>query len=155
MAVMVKGPSRILEELAVIPTAPISIDGLSKPLRKDARLEPLDPSIDVGHAKVEVTVGINTVPEQRAFPGIKVRTLGLPGRDVDVTLEPPAVTVVLEARKQFIDSTVPNDVKAYVDIQGTPTGYDLPVRVLPPANCNVISVMPSTVTVNAGAFPEE
>jgi len=105
----------------------------------------------VNQPTVEVTVGINTKPVQKKFDSIKVNSLG---RD-DVSINPPSVSLILESQKQFMDVISPNEIVAFVDARTAPAGYELPVKFLPIENCNVISVMPETVTVNMRTFTEE
>ena len=123
------------------------IDGLNKTLPKDVELEPVDPGIVLETSKVKITIGINTSPKKRTFEHIKVKTLVSPPSENFYLLDPPDVKVLLEGREQIIETTMPKDITAYVDLENATAGYSLLIKVIPPANCNVISVMPSTVTV--------
>jgi|GEM_PF-1519012 len=151
-AVLVKGPERLLKELEFISTEPVLIDGITKALRRDKKILTGDPNIvPVNQLTVEVTVGINTKPVQKKFNSIKINSFG---RD-NVSFSPTSVSVVLEAQKQFMDVIGPSEIAAFVDARTAPAGCELPVKFLPIENCNVISVMPETVTVNMRTFTEQ
>ena len=151
-AVLIKGPNRLLKELEFVSTEPLLIESFNKIINQELKIITGDNNIEViNQPTVEVTVGINTKPVQKSFNSIKVNSLG---RD-DVSINPQNVSVILEAQKQFIDVISPNEIVAFVDARTAPAGYELPVKFLSIENCNVISVMPETVTVNMRTFTEE
>jgi YbbR domain-containing protein len=143
----VNGPSTTIDKITELKTKIINIDGLNKTLPKDVELEPVDPGIVLETSKVKITIGINTSPKKRTFEHIKVKTLVSPPSENFYLLDPPDVKVLLEGREQIIETTMPKDITAYVDLENATAGYSLLIKVIPPANCNVVSVMPSTVTV--------
>ncbi len=143
----VNGPSTTIDKITELKTKIINIDGLNKTLPKEIELEPVDPGIVLETTKVNVKIGINTSPKRRIFEHIKVKTLVSQPSENFYLLDPPDVKVLLEGRDQIIETTVPKDITAYVDLENATAGYSLLIKVIPPANCNVISVMPSTVTV--------
>ena len=152
-AVLVKGPERLLKELESVSTEPILIGRLQKPQSFKRKIVTGDNNIIViNQQTVEVTVGINTKPLQKSFESIKINPLGLD----KISFTPPNVSVFLEAQKQIMDIITPNDITAFIDARNVRDGgYQLPVKILPIENCNVISVMPQTVTVNMRTFSEK
>lgn len=145
--VVVNGPASSVEKIAELKTKPINIDSLNKSLVKNIEIESAGPDIVLETAKVKVNIGINTAPKQRTFNKIKVKKLVSQPADTFYMLDPQDISVILEGRDQIINTTLPKDIKAFVDLAGATPGYALLVSVIPPANCNVVSVMPSTVTV--------
>ncbi len=151
-AVLIEGPDRLLKELEFVSTEPVLIDGFKKVWRQELKILTGDPNIVVvNQPTVEITVGINTKPVQKSFKSIKINSFG---RD-NVSFIPPGVSVILEAQKQFMDVIGPGEIAAFVDARTAPAGCELPVKFLPIENCNVISVMPETVTINMRTFTEE
>jgi len=152
--IVANGPSSSIDKITELKTKIINIDGLNKTLPKEVELEPVDPGIVLETTKVKVKIGINTSPKKRTFEHIKVKTLVSQPSETFYRLEPPEVKVILEGRDQIIETTVPKDITAYVDLAGATVGYSLLVNIIPPANCNVISVMPSTVTIEDNIIQE-
>ncbi|RLD08807.1 MAG: hypothetical protein DRI44_09520 [Chlamydiae bacterium] len=145
--IVVNGPSSSVDKISELKTKPINIDGLNKTLPVNIGIGPVSPDVVLGNTKVKVRIGINTSPKQRTFEHIKVKSLmALPFENF-YTLEPSEIKVILKGRDQIIETTVPKDITAFVDMTGATAGYSLLIKVIPPANCNVVSVMPSTVTV--------
>lgn len=148
-AVMVKGPARIIREMTSIPTEAIDITGLSKPFQKPVRVVTTNASVTVlDKTPVEVRIGINTKPVQRRFTGVPVVPLGQPPQGRGVAFTPKTVTVILQGVRELMDSVEPRAVRAFVDVgELTTSGFSVPVQALAPANVNVVSVLPQTVTV--------
>jgi len=145
--IVVNGPSSSIDKIKKLKTKIININGLNKSLVKNVEIEPAGPDVLLETKKVKVNIGINTSPKKRTFEHIKVKTLVSQPSENFCRLDPPDVKVLLEGREQIIETTVPKDITAYVDLENATAGYSLLIKIIPPANCNVISVMPSTVIV--------
>ena len=143
----VKGPSSSIDKITELKTKIINIDGLNKTFPKIVELEPVGPDIVLGTSKVKVNIGINMSPKKRTFKDIKIKSLISQSSETFYLLDPPSVNVILEGREQIIETTVPKDIKAYVNIDGATAGYSLKIDIIPPADCKVISNMPTTVTL--------
>jgi len=146
-AILVTGPSSSIDKITELKTKIINIDGSNKSFPKNVEIEPVDPDVVLETTKVKVTIGINTSPKKRTFEHIKVQKLISQPSETFYILEPQEVKVILEGRDQIIETTLPKDITAYVQPAGATAGYSLLINIIPPANCNVISVMPSTVTL--------
>lgn len=148
-AVMVRGPARIIREMTSIPTETIDISGLSRPFQKPVRVVATNLQVTImDKTPVEVKIGINTKPVQRRFVGVPVLALGQAAHQRNVVFTPKTVTVVLQGIREMMDMVEPRSVRAFVDVRDLATsGFSVPVQALGPANVNVVSVMPHTVTV--------
>jgi len=149
-AVMVKGPVRLMDTLDALLTEPVDITGLSRPLLKSSvRLMTTNmPIVVLDKAPLEVRIGINTKPVQRVVTGVGVAALGRPRYANDARFSPGTVTVILEGTREFVDAVDPRDLDVFVDVRDlTSSGAIVPVVTLPPEHCNIVSVMPRTVTV--------
>ena len=145
--IVANGPESSIDKITELKTKIINIDAMNKTLPKEVEIEPVDPSVVLETTKVKVNIGINISPKQRTFKNVKVKSLVFQPSESYFILDPQEVTVLLEGREEIIDTTVPKDITAYVDLAGASAGYSLFIDTIPPANCNVVSVMPSTVTV--------
>ena len=145
--IVVNGPSSSIDKLNSLMTKPISIDNINKSFSKNIEIQSIGPDVALETSKVKVNIGINTAPVKRTFKNIKVKKIVLQPAETFYMLDPSEISVMLEGRDQIINTTTPKDITAYVDLSGATPGYDLLVKVIPPANCNVISVIPSTVSV--------
>src|SRR5690606_37834710 len=66
-------------------------------------------------------------------------------------IEAPSVEVVLEGPLPVLNTLVPTDIQATVDLQGLSIGeYEREVQIAVPEGIRVDSVQPSTVTVTLG-----
>ena len=145
-SISITGPSTSIDKITELKTKIINIDGL-KSFSKDVDIESVDPDVDLDTANVKVTIGINISPKKRTFEHIEIQKLVSQSSETFYLLEPKEVKVILEGRDQIIETTLPNDITAYVKPVGATAGYSLLIKIIPPANCNVVSVMPSTVTL--------
>ncbi len=148
-AVMVKGPARVIREMTSIPTEMIDITGLSRPFQKPVRVVATNLNVTVmDKTPVEVKIGINTKPVQRRFLNVPVLALGAALHERSARFSPKAVTVILQGIREIMDTVEPRTVRAFVDVRELATsGFSVPVQALAPANINVVSVIPHTVTV--------
>ncbi len=146
-AILVTGPSSSMDKITELKTKIINIDGSNKSFPKNVEIEPVDPDVVLDTTKVKVNIGINTSPKKRTFEHIEVQKLVSQSSETFYLLEPKEVKVILEGRDQIIETTLPKDITAYVQPTGATAGYSLLIKIIPPANCNVISVMPLTVTL--------
>ena len=157
-AVMVRGPARIVEQLVSIPTEPVNIEGASKPVVLDRiRLVPTNSAVEVVNQPwVAVNVGVNVKPIQRSFSGIPLNAMGTPRANAAAALSPGTVTVVLQANQDIMDTIDPRSIVAYVDFRDLVTGtFNLPVKVQPPPNSELVEVTPPTATARVSPFAEE
>ncbi len=145
--ILVTGPSSSMDKITELKTKIINIDGSNKSFSKNVEIEPVDPDVVLETTKVKVNIGINTSPKKRTFEHIEVQKLVSQSSETFYLLEPKEVKVILEGRDQIIETTLPKDITAYVQPAGATAGYSLLIKIIPPANCNVVSVMPSTVTL--------
>lgn len=145
-SILVTGPSTSIDKITELKTKIVNIDGLSKSFSKSVVIEPVD-DVVLEQKKVIVNIGINLSPKKRTFEHIEVQKLVSQLSETFYMLKPKEVKVILEGKKQIIDTTLPKNIIAYVQPAGNTAGYELLIKIIPPANCNVVSVMPSTVTL--------
>jgi hypothetical protein len=94
-----------------------------------------------------ITVEILPVPVQRAVLNVPVRFHNI-GRGLSAQSVPPVVTVLTKGRKEVLDELRADAVGAFVDLAGLGPGrYNLPVRVAPPQDYEVLRIQPARVRV--------
>ncbi len=146
-SILITGPSSSIDKITELKTKIINIDGSSKSFSKTVDIVSVDPDVVLDATKVKVNIGINTSPKRRTFEHIEVQKLVSQSSEAFFVFEPKEVKVILEGPDQIIETTLPKDITAYVKPAGATPGYSLLIEIIEPANCNSISVMPSTVTL--------
>ena len=156
---MIRGPRQRLEEVQMLRSAPIDLEGrmrsfeVTRPLSDpsgmwSARLDP---------AEVRVAVTLIERRASRSIPQVRVRTLTGPGESSGVFLQPPEVTVRLEGDAAALQQVSAEQVVAFVDSSAAVPGVvtNLGVRVSPPVGLRAVGVEPAQVRAlrAAGSAP--
>jgi YbbR domain-containing protein len=154
-SVAVYGPRKRLDEIEVLQTVPIDLEGRSRSFKK-LKMSVLSPSetwpARVSPSNVTVEVTIVERSSTRELADVPVGALFGAGLRRRVDLSPNTVTVVLKGRADVLKSVTRDDIQAYVDCRALEDGvsYDLPVRVQTVAGVTVPSVEPPAVTITVG-----
>ena len=146
-SILITGPSSSIDKITKLKTKIINIDGSNKSFPKTVDIVLVDPDVVLDATKVKVNIGINNSPKKRTFEHIEVQKLVSQSSETFFMFEPKEIKIILEGPDQIIETTLPKDITAYVQPAGATAGYALPIKFIEPANCNVISAMPSTVTL--------
>ena len=147
-SVDVVGPESALARLTEAITEPISVEGLSAPLREIVNVGVADPRRRLRTPRsAQVTVSIAPVSTERSFPalpvGVKYLADGLGGR-----VEPARAAVTLRGPVAVLESLGAEGIEVFVDATGLAIGaYTLPVQAAPGPNLGVVTMTPATVRV--------
>jgi YbbR domain-containing protein len=158
--VLIPGPDSVLNNMTVIETEPINVAGRRESFPEDALLKPVSPDPEIQPRPVRVRVEIEPIPEKRRISSIPVVLLREPRQSDEVTIVPAEIAVVLRGQKVPLESVMPRDIRAYVDLSGLAPGlYQLPVQTRIPASVALDAADPAVVKVTVGqtvpALPPE
>ncbi len=147
-SVVVVGPESALRDIKEAITDPVSIEGARRAVRESATVGVADPRVRLQEpVTARITVEILPVPVQRAVLNVPVRFHNI-GRGLSAQSVPPVVTVLTKGRKEVLDELRADAVGAFVDLAGLGPGrYNLPVRVAPPQDYEVLRIQPARVRV--------
>jgi len=148
--VLLHGPRRQLAELTAVRTAPIDLEGRSRPFRKTHVPLALAPDTWLANGTASnITVNV-TIAERvatRMFQDVPVSALLAPGASGLITLTPARINLTLRSRAELLGSVRREDLRAYVDGAALAPGAEavLPVRVFTPAGLEVATIEPANV----------
>jgi YbbR domain-containing protein len=146
----VSGPGSAVDQLAGIPTAPISMAGKSADVTASVALQPPSGVSILGPGKVQVRVRVAVETGSRSFgAGVVLvgtrpdRVYGLGAPDVLVTLGGPSTA---------LDVVDPASLYVSASVAGLDSGtFTLPVRFSAPAGTSVVAISPNSVQVTISA----
>jgi YbbR domain-containing protein len=147
-AVAVIGPESSLRHLKSAVTEAVSVANATSRIRQTVNVGVPDPSARLQMpVVVTVTVPIDAVPVERLVEDVPVRVRDVrPGLAAQVA--PQAVAVSTRGPKTVLDTLEGGHLVAYVDLAGLAPGrYNLPVRVEPPQNVEIVQTQPAAVRV--------
>lgn len=149
-AVVLTGPEDVLADLVSVSTEPVDIEGASDAVTQRVPLTGLPPGVSVvdprdGTVLVVIQFqqrGVNqTLPDQPVLVGDVA-----PG--LEVTVDPPAIDVVIFAGEEALVDLRQGDVAPRVSVAGLAPGtHDLRPSVLVPPEVRWIRTEPATVRV--------
>jgi YbbR domain-containing protein len=153
--VTVHGPRLRLDQIEVVHTEPIGLEGrvrsfrLERELHKpgenwSARFEP---------SRVRVDVGIVELSARKEIADVRVNALMPAGSTGLVRFEPAKVKVILQGRNALIGEMQRERIVAFVDCSQMKPGQtqDLPIRVPVSSGIDVASIEPPSVKVTMEA----
>jgi YbbR domain-containing protein len=140
------GPQSFIGEAATIRTQPVDITGADEDVVLTVSLDlPADVSVS-GATTVTVTIGIEPAEGRRTM-GVTAVIVGL-DPELSVSGAPPFVEVVLLGELPVLQSLLPNDIAATLNVAGLGEGeHEVTVSVSAPADAQVVSVSPETATI--------
>jgi YbbR domain-containing protein len=147
-SVAVVGPESSLRHLKSAVTEAVSVANATTRIRETVNVGVPDPSARLKlPIMVTVTVPVGPVPVERLVQNVPVRVRGV-GRSLAAQAVPGFVSLSTRGPKDTLDRLEGGDMMAYVDLAGLGPGrYNLPVRVEPPQNVEVVQTDPATVRV--------
>lgn len=144
----VVGPESALARLTDAITEPVSVAGLSAPVREVVTVGVSDPWVRLRVPRsAEVTVSIAPIATERDVEDVMVTVMnladGLRGR-----VEPARVRVTLRGAETRLDAVGARDLELFVDAAGLVAGtYTLPVQAASLPLVGVVQTTPATVRV--------
>lgn len=104
----VKGPRKLVDEIALVHTREIDIDDRKATLRRQVRLVPSEfPTVEIDPAQVDVGITIEPLVSQR-LGKVTLRAAGLPA-GMRATFAPPQVEVDVEGARPVIEVIAQGD----------------------------------------------
>lgn len=149
--VMLKGPLSKLQEVEVVHTLPIDLQGRVQSFKVRGSVVP--PAAFAGARvdpeRVAVEVGIVEHATVRRLDAVPVRALVRAGPSPALDVEPSTVQVQLQGRVGSLETLDPAAVQAFVETVALDRGvaYELPVQVYVPPGVRLHSVAPTSVKV--------
>lgn len=146
--VEVVGAESALRHLKEVQTEPVSVEKAAARVRETVNIGVSDSGIRLKTPSVAlVTVDVRPMPVDRLVQNVPVRLHGV-GHGLQAQVVPPVVTVSTRGPRAAIDGLAADALGAHVDLAGLGPGrYNLPVRVAPPQNVEVLQTDPATVRV--------
>ena len=154
-SVAVHGPKRRLDEIDVVRTAPIDLEGRSRSFKK-LKMNLLQPSetwtARMTPSNVVVEVMIAERAATKELEDVAVTVLVPPGSRQRFEVWPQRVKVSIRGRAELLKDLNKEDVVAFVDCASLDAGasYELPVRVSAGPGLTASGVEPPTAKVTAG-----
>jgi YbbR domain-containing protein len=151
--VQVRGPSRVLESLATIPTEAVDLSRLREPRELEVRLGASDPALEVVPASVRVNLPV--VPlRTRTLSPIRVQVRNL-ARGLRARVAPDSAWIVVSGPELRVNDLQPESFLARVDAAGLGPGrhavtpeVDLPDPVL-----KLLAIRPTRFVLEVEAGP--
>ncbi len=149
-AIVIDGPSDLLENVISVSTAPVDISGATTNVTRRVQIEPLPPGfqlLESSGRNVDVVVQIRQQGIQQSLPGQRVEVVGAaPGLQANVS--PAELALVVVASEEELAALERGDIRLQVDVSGLAPGtYELRPNVSLPPNVEWIRTEPSQVTV--------
>jgi YbbR domain-containing protein len=149
--VVLHGPRRRLAEMESVHTAPIDLEGRSRPFRKTHVPLALNSAtwLDNGTASnVTVHVTIAERAATRTFQDVPVQALLPAGAAGAVRVQPAQVNLTLRGRLELLSAVKREELQAYVEgaALAMNSATVLPVRVFLPPGLEVAAVEPASIT---------
>jgi YbbR domain-containing protein len=147
-AVEAGGPESSLRLLKEAVTEPVSVGGATSSIRETVPISITDTRLRLLTAQsARVSVEITPVPVERTLVNVPVR-LRNPPRGRRTRTAPAAVQVWVRGPKDLVAALRNDSVVLYVDLAGLEPGrYNLPIRVDPPRDIEVVRTQPATLSV--------
>lgn len=147
-SVEVVGAESSLRHLKEATTEPVSVNKASQRVRETVNIGVSDSTIRLKTPAVAtITVQVFPTPLERLLQNVPVHLRDV-GRGLVAQVLPPAIAVATRGPRPLVDQLQSDSLTAYVDLAGLGPGrYNLPVRVDPPQNVEVLQTDPPSVRV--------
>jgi len=144
----VVGPESALARLTDAITEPVSVAGLSAPVREVVTVGVSDPRVRLRVPRsAEVTVSIAPIATERDVEDVTVTVMNL-ADGLRGLVEPARVRVTLRGAETRLDEVGARDLELFVDAAGLVAGtYTLPVQAASLPLVGVVQTTPATVRV--------
>lgn len=144
----VVGPESALARLADAITEPVSVEGLSAPVREVVTVGVSDPRVRLRAPRsAQVTVSIAPIASERDVEDVPVAVMNLAG-GLRGRVEPARIRVTLRGAEARLDAIGAADLELFVDAAGLVAGtYTLPVQAASVPLVGVVQTTPATVRV--------
>ncbi len=145
---LLKGPARQLEMLDFVYSAPIRVDGLSKPaMIRTALLLPDSCLFSVRPESVNVFLQFEKSGE-RVFKNVPLTVINR-SRDYLVSFAPGTIDLVLSGPRNILDAAKSSDLKIFLDLSGMPPGaHQMQATIELPDKLVLIAASPRDFEVN-------
>ncbi len=147
--VEVVGPESRLKKLAQATTEPITVTAARADVRDVVAVGVTDSAVRLVQPQdVTVIVSVLPAPVERELPRVLVRGRNL-GHRLQHRIAPEVVTVSVRGRREAVGNVRPDQVDAFVDLDGLGAGrYNLRVQIDPSQQFGVTAIRPQHVVVS-------
>jgi YbbR domain-containing protein len=142
------GPESSLKLLKQAVTEPVSIEGATAAINQTVTISVADTRLRLLTAQsVRVSVDIKPMPWERTMANVPVR-LRNASPALRVRVAPAVALVMVRGPKDVLSALQTDSLTLYVDLAGLGPGrYNLPIRVEPPRDLEVVRTQPAMVSV--------
>lgn len=146
--VEVVGPETLLRGLTRAITEPVVVTGARSTIRENVTIGVPDSALRLKSPRsARVTVTILPVPAERTIDGVPVRIEGA-GKTLVAEASPSVVSVTVKGPRAKVTGLEAGATTARVDLAGLGPGrYNLPVRITPIPDLEIVGVQPATLAV--------
>lgn len=146
--VEVVGPETVLRGLTRAITEPVVVTGARSTVPETVTIGVPDSSVRLKTPRsARVTVTIRPVPAERTIESVPVR-IDRVGKAVVAEASPSVVSVTVKGAREKISGLDAGSMTASVDLVGLGPGrYNLPVKVTPIQDVEIVNVQPATASV--------
>ena len=142
--VRLKGPESKIESVSEVSTVPIDISSLKRNFEKDVNLDLSRLGVQLEGAPPRVNIEVQPTSANFSVKNVDIRVIS----SYKVKLEEKAVTVLLRATPQDMESLDRSHIFAEVDMTGKEKGkYIEPIRISLPKEMGLVRVIPEKVHV--------
>ena len=142
--VRLKGPESKIESVSEVSTVPIDISSLKRNFEKDVNLDLSRLGVQLEGPPPRVNVEVQPTSANFSVKNVDIRVIS----SYKVKLEEKAVTVLLRATPQDMESLDRSHIFAEVDMTGKEKGkYIEPIRISLPKEMGLVRVIPEKVHV--------
>lgn len=137
--ITIRGSESRVKNIDEVTTETISLSEHRSNFIERPNLDIKDSKVDVvGSPKIEVRIEIGQIRIERELTNIPIR---ISPNIEKVSINPIAITILLEGRKSFIENLSPSDVSATIDVKDLPDlGVATPKINLPAGVINAVTV---------------
>jgi YbbR domain-containing protein len=142
--VRLKGPESKIESVSEVSTVPIDISSLKRNFEKDVNLDLSRLGVQLEGAPPRVNIEVQPTSANFSVKNVDIRVIS----SYKVKLEEKAVTVLVRATPQDMESLDRSHIFAEVDMTGKEKGkYIEPIRIFLPKEMGLVRVIPEKVHV--------
>jgi YbbR domain-containing protein len=146
--VEITGPKRVLNKLEYLQTSVINIQDIDKNYSTlSSVVLSEDQSVTVAHEKINIEVIVGPSKVIRVFKAVPIEVIA--PRNLSYRIESDSVEVRIQASKTVAEKVNLSSIKAIVDLNGVPEGFQdkIEIQVSAPQQVNVIQISPEKVNV--------
>lgn len=146
-AVLIEGPKAQLEKIDSIQTEKVDLVGRVRSFRRTLSLDLPANLRAASEDLIDVYIPIQESYEEKVIPQVRVKILGLAGKE-KVSIEPLQIDLNLRGPKKQFEGLDAEKITAFVEVSNLETGeYELPLRLILPGGVTTQDAKPIMIKV--------